>query len=393
MLNEILLSCRSLRRHRLSFFLTVLSMAIEIASVIMISSVSKSSKETVLQCVESVGMKGLMYTHTTSFLDGEGFDQRIAEEIASKSKGRIRAMPFSLHVKDASLAGTALSVTLWGVGPHLEEYVSSRILYGRMLNDAEFRNAERVAVISEDVAQRVLGRKNAVGQSLRIGKEGSAVPYRVVGVIESETGSVSFAYSVPSFVYVPSSALSRYNGVRSERLIVQSDSLSNREMRSLVNQAVRESRGSSFHYEITDFDEGSVNAARIADVMTDVMTFSSGISLAVAGIGIMSTLLASVTARKEEIGLLKALGATDLQVAFCYLTEALLIAFCGVAAGTAGSFLLLTILFRIMRLPFMLNGKVILISSILAGLTGLFFGLLPAMRAARADPIDALRSV
>ena len=60
MLNEILLSCRSLRRHRLSFFLTVLSMAIEIASVIMISSVSKSSKETVLQCVESVGMKGLM---------------------------------------------------------------------------------------------------------------------------------------------------------------------------------------------------------------------------------------------------------------------------------------------------------------------------------------------
>ena len=393
MWNEILLSVRNVRRRRLSFFLSVLSVAIGLSSVIMIASVGKSGKDTVLNCVKGVGMEGLMFTHAASYFDGDGFDQVIADEVRTQSDGRIRSMPFSLNYAKASFIDSDTDIVLWGIGYRSEQYILSNLLFGRMPNDAEIENAERVIVISEDVALTALGRRNAVGQFLSLVTEGKREDYRVIGVIQAETDSISLFYrGIPAFVYAPYTSLKRYNGLAVSRLIARSDVLSEDTVRDTVRSVVTQRRGEAFSYEVTNFDEGSAGTARVADVLTDVLTFSSSVSLAVAGSGIMSAQLGSVSARKEEIGVLKAVGATDGQVAFCFLTESFLIAVTGVFSGLLTSISLLAVLFRLLRLPFTLNEGVILPASLLSAATGLLFGALPAVRAAKADPIDALRS-
>ncbi len=392
MKNEILLAFRSLLRHRLSFILAAVSMAIGLSSVVMISSVGKSGKDAILHYVKGIGMEGLMFTHTASFLDGDGFDQSMADEVETLSGGQITSMPFSLNYGEASLTGVRMPVVLWGVGLHPEAYISSRLLYGRMPDTEEIQSASRVVVISEEIAEKILGRRNAVGQTLKIGEEGREVSYRIIGVIESGTGSLDLLYSIPSFVYAPEPALSRFSAFPTGRMIAKSDTLSDRQVRDTVNKVIEKRRGSSFSYEVTDFDTGSTGAGKVADVLTSVLTLSSSIALAVAGIGIMSTLLGSVSARKKEIGILKALGATDLQVAFCFLTEALMIAAAGIASGLVLSFLLLFVLFHAMRLSFTLHVGALFVSILSALGIGLLFGILPAVRAAREDPIDALRA-
>ena len=390
-MNAFRLAFMNVRKRRFSFRLTSLSIMIGLASVILISSVGKSGKEQILATVEGIGMKGVMFTHTTSVIDGRGFDAEFCRTLEEKANNALEAMPFTLDYSDVALAGQSVSALIWGIGENAEDYIDFTLLYGRLPTNEEVRDGSCVAIITDGISQRVFGRSNAVGQRLMIGKAGD--DYTIVGVIASGTSSLGMFYAdIPDFVYAPYTALSERSSPRAGRMVVISDSLTAESIKSTVKAGIYDAYGSNFKLDITNFNEGRAGVDRVAELLTLILSFAASVSLAVAGIGIMSTMLQTVTARKREIGILKALGATQAQIARSFLWEATLVSLYGLLFGVVAGLATLWLLCRLSVLTFTVNWKIFFLAIAFSGISGLFFGAFPALKAAGEDPIDALKN-
>ena len=264
---------------------------------------------------------------------------------------------------------------------------------GREFSDAELRAGAAVCMIGETVRRELFGSSPALGESLRV----KQISCEIIGVLGSK-GQGSFGNDQDDLVFMPIKTLQRRitgNTQVNDLLVSMADGSDSTRVKASLTQLLRERR------KLADTDEDNFNVLdtkQLADTLsgtTKVMTMLLGavaaVSLLVGGIGIMNIMLVSVTERTREIGLRLAIGALEREVLLQFLIEAVVLAALGGLIGIVLATGASIGLSAVMNVPYVFNPGVNLLSFVFSAGIGVLFGYFPARRAARLDPIDALR--
>jgi len=388
-MSEIKIAVMNLKKRRFELKLTVYSIVIGLMSVILIASLGNNSKEMILDSIKGVGMTGLLFSHNSGGVDGISFKSDTLESMETDEE-TLSVMPLSFKVTNVSLAEQTNKALVFGVGDTIEKYVDMELCFGRLPDENDIESCGKVAVITEKMATELLGRENALGQELFIGKE--KVAYTVIGVITSQTAYLrSVINGLPEFVYVPYTAYEEYNGVCATNLLVNSNVLGVTETQERIVKNLRQQYGESITIEVTNFEEGKNGVGDVAEILSSSLTLSASVSLLVAGFGIISAMIFSVHERRQDIGIMEALGANRKKVARIFFEEGLMITLFGILNGILMGIGLVWFVSKLTVFEFKINWSVVFLATVSSLLFGVLSGVIPAYWASKQDPIEALK--
>jgi len=386
----------ALRGHRLRTALSILGGSIGITSVLLLTALAEGARKYVTQEMESLGatlvivLPGKVATSgAIPFVGGVAHDLTLsdAEALRRSVMGIRRLAP--LTVGEANLAYGALHKSGAVAGTTSDFFPLRRlhVIRGRALPPSELSRGAAICVIGATIERDLFGGSSSLGKMLRIGES----RFRVIGVLAPKGESVGI--NIDEMVMIPvASAMRLFNQSGLFRIFIEGTSAQGQETlkKEVVSTITERHKGEE---DITLITQDAILAgfSKILTALTLALISIAAISLVVAGIGMMNVMLISVTERTSEIGLLKAVGVTSRQISMVFLGEAVLLS--GIGSGLGLIFAQIGVLglrkawaFFPMQIPVWAVG---------AGLgvgigAGLLFGLLPAWRAARLDPVIAL---
>lgn len=389
-------SGRALAGHRLRTALSLLGVTVGVASVVILTGLGEGARLYVTGEFGSLGSNLLIVmpgktetTGMTPFLTGAPHDLTLddAEAIARRVPGIHRVAPVSFGGVRARAGDRGRDVAVWGTTSELQAVRGIRVRYGRYLPAAEEGGTERVCVIGAKIQEELFPGTSPLGQDLRIGDE----RFRVIGVLARRGTSMGADFD--EMIHVPvSRALKMFNRKSLFRVLVE---VSSREgipaAKARVIEILKARHQGTEDVTVWTQDAVMATFSRILGLLTAALAGIAGISLTVAGVGIMNVMLVSVSERTREIGLLKALGATRRQVTGAFLVEASILSTAGGALGVLTA-VGATRLFRwiVPSFPATAPDWAIAAAAALSLAVGLLFGTIPARRAARLEPITAL---
>jgi putative ABC transport system permease protein len=293
--------------------------------------------------------------------------------------------------------GTSTSASVLGVTPDFLPVRQFEMARGRFFSPSDLDSARSVVVIGPDLATKMFPAQEALGRVLRIRNKA----FEVIGVLAPK-GAV-FGQNQDENAYIPLSTMVNQLSGRNRNFGVSLNfiSVEAKDAESVNAAAFQITNLLRQRHRILREDDFAVRSQK--DALTIVGTITGGltlmlaaiggVSLLVGGIGIMNIMLVSVSERTAEIGLRKALGARSGDVLLQFLVESLVLASLGGAIGTAVGIGTVTLVGVVTPLPAAIGASTVLLTVALSGSIGLFFGVVPARRAAQLDPIVALRSL
>jgi putative ABC transport system permease protein len=380
----VLMAWDSVRVHPLRTLLTVLGILIGVAAVTVLVAIGEGSARRVQEQLQNLGtnlvsihiggrgvVNSLSQDEIDRLLDMDGiaaYAPAISGNVTVKYE--TRSLNVSLEATTAAYAG-------------IRNYKAAQ---GRFLLDIDNALSRRVAVVGPTVVSE-LGLADPIGETIRI----QGVPFRIVGVLASKGSSIGGDND--SIIFVPletSRTVLHTNAIRTVYIQVERpdyiDGVVNRLRLRLANLF-----GGTSGYNVFNQQDMLETVGSVSGTMTAMLGGIAAISLLVGGIGIMNIMLVSVTERTREIGIRKSLGARRRDILFQFLVEAALIGgiggLAGIAAGMGGAW----VCERLFDLPAAPSGRVTLLAFAFSVGVGLVFGIMPARRAARLDPVEALR--
>ena len=392
----ISLTGTSLIAHRMRSFLTALGIAVGITAVILLTSIGEGVHQFVLSEFSQfrttlVGINPGKATTAGTSMGVFGTERPLTIEDAEA----LKQLPFSRAVvpmvqgnAEVEAGNRRRRTTVYGAGPQMLEAFSMRIKSGRFLPDDNPTAPRAFAVLGSKLRQELFGDRNPLGQRITIGGN----RYRVIGVMESK-GTI-LGFDLDDTVYIPAGrALSLFN----RDTLFEIDLMYDEEtpVEKVVEGITRilETRHGKEDFTITTQQQMLDVLGSVLNVLTFAVAAIGGISLLVGAIGIITIMTIAVDERTNEIGLLRALGARKLQILSLFLGEAIVLAaiggLCGLALGIGITQLLHIAL---PALPAHTPLIYIVLSEVIAIVIGLAAGVLPARRAARLDPVEALRT-
>ena len=387
-------SLRNLGRKRFRSFLTIASIAIGVASVVLIGSIGEIGKQTISDELNSLGLGSLTVSADHKFTRQKMY-QRDLELIRDLPTDK-SATPVVVDFSSIRMRGLVANAMLWGVDCKGDQLISLKSQYGRLLNEADIAGASDVCVIDANVAQMFYKRDNIVGKYLDAMIGGSYVRLEIVGVavsggniLQTMVGDV-----IPSFAYVPYTTIQRYTGDQAfEQIAVTLHDNSNsdaaaEQLTASVNRLHNINRG--FKAENISKQKDTLN--NLLGIITIVLSSIAAVSLVVAGLGIMTVMTVSVNERTREIGIKKSIGATRGTILLEFLIEAFTISLIGSMAGVGVGLFVVWSGCTLLHIPVSIAPWLIAISIILTVGIGMIFGVYPATVAARMRPVDALRT-
>ena len=398
LLNTLLLALRSIRRNLMRSFLTILGIVIGVSAVITMVTLGNGATMAVQNQISGLGTNLLQVRPGQRMGPGGGsgapaFKATDADAIAQQIGGILAVAPEARTSATVVAGGRNWTTSIIGSTNAWLETGNWAVRTGRVFSDAELRAGAAVCLIGETVRRELYGTRDAVGEQLRV----KAFSCEVVGVLASK-GQGAFGNDQDDTVVVPLRTLQRRvtGNTRVNTLLVSMQDGSDPErVKASLGQLLRELR------KLSDTDEDNFNVLdtkQLADTLsgtTKVLTMLLGavaaVSLLVGGIGIMNIMLVSVTERTREIGLRLAIGALEREVLLQFLIEAVVLAALGGLIGIVLATGASIGLSALMKVPYIFNPGVNLLSFFFSAGIGVLFGYFPARRAARMDPIDALR--
>lgn len=397
------LAVESIWANRLRSFLTLLGVIIGIASIIATAAVIQGLNKYVEEKLSNLGQGVFtvqrfgIITNRQDFLDAVRRNRTLRREDAHAVRDRCpSAAQVAWQVRSTADIkrgkNEVLSVEVSGITPAILEIEPFDVADGRILLPFEDERAVPVGFIGHDVAEQLFAGVDPIGKELRI----KGTPVRVVGVAEKK-GSF-FGFSQDNFVKIPYSLHRKLYGTsRSIRISVQAEDAARMDDTMDEVRAVLRSRHHLRPGEEDDFD--MLTAEGINDLWKSMTTtifsialFVVGISLIVGGVVIMNIMLVSVIERTREIGVRKAVGARQSDIVQQFLIEAVLLSCIGGAIGISIAFGAAELLSTYTPLPAEFPSWAPAVSFLVCTGIGVFFGIHPAKRAARLDPIEALRT-
>jgi putative ABC transport system permease protein len=396
LLDQVRFALQALRGHRLRTALTLLGMGIGIAAVVLLTALGEGARLYVTDQFASLGSNLLIVlpgrTETTGnmpFIGGTPQDLtlRDAEAILQRVPRVRRLAPLAVGTGRVGYRDRRRQMTVLGSTSELLEVRRLTVAAGRFLPAIDADRAAPVAVIGRTVQRELFREENPLGRSIRIGDW----RFRVVGVMEGKGQSLGL--DMDDVVIIPvASGLRIFNQSSLFRILVEVAAHAEIDAARTEIIALLKERHNGDE-DVTVLTQDSVLSAfnRILGALTLGLAGIAAISLAVAGIGIMNVMLVSVSERTAEIGLLKALGAAPASIMQVFLVEAALLSLLGgsfgLLAGFGGARLLAHLLPALPAQPPDWAVGAAMAVSLGAGIA---FGVLPARRAARLDPVTAL---
>jgi putative ABC transport system permease protein len=390
------LSWRALVAHRHRSVLTVLGIAIGITTVVLLTSIGEGVHRFVVGEFTQFGTNLIIVTpgKTTTF----GMSGAMVSSVRPLSLDDAAALdridpivsvvPVVQGNAQVEITHKRRRTNVVGVGPYMPRVWHMQVAIGRFLPDETHRRARAFAVIGSKVREELFGNTNPLGQRVRVGGEG----YRVIGVMASKGQLLGF--DLDDAIYIPvSRALELFDreGLMEIDLLYEPGGVAEQIVADITRRLI--SRHGHEDFTVTTQVQMLDVLGSILGALTFAIGALGGISLLVGTVGIVTIMTISVTERTAEIGLLRALGATQSQLLGLFLGEATaLAAFGGLTGLACGVSLsqLLALLFP--ALPVYVSWTYVLLAEAMAVTIGLVAGVLPARHAARMDPVDALRA-
>ena len=401
--------------HKMRSVLTMLGIIIGIASIITIVSTIQGTNEQIKENLIGAGNNvvtvqlnkdGRVYDLSwNSIPDGVRCISEETRQALEEIDGAERVSLFYSrdYVDRLFYQNTQFNGKLYGIDENFLSVYGYQVKSGRGFTESDYVNHRKVILVDTGVATNLFGGVDPVGKTLEL--QGDA--YIVVGVVAQSKEFAPVINSMKDYqlyvnqsagnVYIPDSlwpAAYRFDEPQSVAIKVE-----NTDVMTTVGQKAAEiltekqivDKESNFDYRSQDMLEQAQQLQSMSESTNAQLIWIAGISLLVGGIGVMNIMLVSVTERTAEIGLKKALGARKRRIRMQFLTEAAVLTSLGGVIGVLSGIGLAELISKMMQIPVAIDMTAILISVVFSTLIGVVFGLLPAIKAANMNPIEALR--
>lgn len=398
LLATTIIALRALRRNKLRSALTALGIIIGVAAVIAMVGIGNGAKAQVEAQVASLGRNVVtVFPGSASSGGARGgwgsattLTVEDAEAILREVNGVVSVSPEVRDRNQVLASGANWNTQVLGESP---EYLSIRawgLDEGTMFTEADIQSAAKVCVIGSTVARQLFADVDPIGQSLRIRN----IPFRILGVLESK-GFNFFGQDQDDTVIVPHTTHMRRLNRRTTVNTILIEAASPAVMQSVQEEttALLQQRrgGREPDFTVRNQLELAEAATATTRVMTALLGAIAGVSLLVGGIGIMNIMLVSVTERTREIGIRLAIGAHDRDIRVQFLIEAMVLSSLGGIAGVLLGIGISQTLSQLNGWPVLVSTNSILLAVGFSAFVGVAFGFYPAHKAAKLDPIEALR--
>lgn len=393
--NAFILALREIRRNLMRSFLTVLGVVIGVASVITMVTLGSGATLQVTQNVASLGSNlisvrpGQMGSRSAA----PAFKQADAEAIEREIRGVKATAPVAGATSTVVHGNENWSTGIVGTTENYFTVREWKMQFGRTFTAAEERSGRSVCVIGETVRKELFGSNNPLGSKIRFNK----VACQIIGILQAK-GQSTFGSDQDDLILMPLKTFQRRvsgnKDLRQIDIAIQQGfdtGIYKTKIESLIRERRNLSDNEDDNFTVMDMKEIASMLSNITEVLTMLLGSVAAVSLLVGGIGIMNIMLVSVTERTREIGIRLAIGALEKEVLLQFLVEAIVLSTFG---GIFGILLALAASYGLsvfMAIPLVFNIWVIFLSFIFSAFIGVVFGYFPARKAARLDPIVALR--
>jgi len=381
--------------HRLRSSLTMLGIVIGIASVILLTSIGEGARQYILSEFTQFGTTLLQIapgkTRTTGpagAMGGTVHPLSLADAVAlARLPGVTRYVPVMIGNAKVEWGERSRSVSVYGVNHDVPAVWKFPVRQGVFLPRGDPWQVPAVAVLGPKLKRELFGSENALGRYVRV----SGQRFLVIGVMEAKGNFMGF--DVDDLVYIPvvrARSLFNRDGLM-EIDVLFANPAAERSVKKAITALLKSRHRGEEDFTLTTQTEMLVTLDKILTIVSAAVGGIGGISLLVGAIGILTMMWISVNERTREIGLAKALGATETQILVLYLGEAALLSTCGGALGLAAGMGIARLLrLAVPQLPLSTPPLFIALALLVSFAVGILAGVLPARRAARLDPVEAL---
>jgi putative ABC transport system permease protein len=395
------IALRSIFKNKMRSFLTSLGVIIGVCSVIVMVGVGSGSQKKIEDSISSLGTNLIMVfpnharyggVHTAR---GSIQSLQVDDPVFLEEHGEyLLAASGSVSTRQQVVGGVSnWNTTVMGVSPSYLTIKSWEVESGTFFDAGDDKTKKAVCVLGKTVAEALFPDTDAVGQQLRISNK----PFKVIGVLSTK-GETAMGNDQDDVILAPiNTVLTRLRGrtyinqilvsAISEKAIPEAQ----HEIAELMRQKHGISYGEDDDFMVRTQTEITDMASETSRTLTLLLAAIAGVSLVVGGIGIMNIMLVSVTERTREIGIRLAIGAKSKDVLSQFLYEAITLSLAGGFLGIVLAFGISFVMNRFTAIDTVINPQIVIIAALFSGAVGIFFGYYPARKAARMNPIDALR--
>jgi putative ABC transport system permease protein len=392
------LAFRELRRNLMRSMLTMLGIIIGVSAVIVLMTLGSGATQQVTQQISSLGSNMLIITIGKRMGAGQSsvapsFKVADAEAVANEVPDLVAVAPQAGASSTAIFANENWGTSVTGSTEQFFAVNNRQIVEGRVFTSSEVRSGAAVCIIGETVRGKLFGAQNPIGTRIRLHK----LSCEIIGLLNVK-GQAGMGSDQDDIVVVPLRTFQRRIAGNDDVRMIQvsaRDGVSTDDVKLSLQRMLRVRRHLSAeeddNFNVMDMKEISTMLSSTTKMLTSLLGAVAAVSLLVGGIGIMNIMLVSVTERTREIGIRLAIGALENEILLQFLVEAVVLSSTGGLIGIILAVIFSTLLANLLNVPLLFNLPVILGAFAFSASVGIIFGYVPARKAARMDPIEALR--